>query len=214
MHGLFYVSVEFKYAGVVVYIKEYIITKRGGCMDREQAFAELQARVKNHNLLKHSLAVEAIMRELAVKMRDNVDVWGITGLLHDIDYEKTASDPSRHSIVGAEILENLGIDNEIVYAVKAHNTYHGIARKRKIDKALYCADPVSGLITAAALILPSKKLADVTPDFVIKKMGEKSFAKGADRDQIRSCSEIGLSLEEFIGISLDAMKKISDQLGL
>jgi putative nucleotidyltransferase with HDIG domain len=183
-------------------------------MDREQALAELTARVKNPNLLKHSLAVEAIMRGLATMVRDNVEVWGLTGLLHDIDYEKTASDPSRHSIVGAEILEDLGFDSEIVYAVKAHNSYHGIERKRKIDKALYCADPVSGLITAAALILPSKKLADVTPDFVIRKMSEKNFAKGADRDQIKSCSDIGVSLEDFISISLEAMKKISDQLGL
>ncbi len=183
-------------------------------MDREQAFAELRARVKNPNLLKHSLAVEAIMRELAMKLRDNVEVWGITGLLHDIDYEKTASDPSKHSLVGADILENLGLDNEIVYAVKAHNSYHGISRKRKIDKALYCADPVSGLITASALILPSKKIEDVTPDFVLGKMEDNDFAKGVDRAQIRSCIEIGLSLEDFIGISLDAMKKISDQLGL
>ncbi len=183
-------------------------------MNREQAFAELTARVKNPNLIKHCLAVEAIMRELAALLRNNVEIWGVTGLLHDIDYERTASDPEKHSIIGAEILENLGFDSEIVYAVRAHNSYHGIERKRKIDKALYCADPVSGLVTAAALILPSKKLMDVTPDFVIRKMSEKNFAKGADRDQINSCSEIGLSLEDFIAVSLEAMKKISDQLGL
>ncbi len=183
-------------------------------MNREQAFAELTARVKNPNLIKHCLAVEAIMRELAALLRNNVEIWGVTGLLHDIDYERTASDPGKHSIIGAEILENLGFDSEIVYAVRAHNSYHGIERKRKIDKALYCADPVSGLVTAAALILPSKKLMDVTPDFVIRKMSEKNFAKGADRDQINSCSEIGLSLEDFIAVSLEAMKKISDQLGL
>ncbi len=183
-------------------------------MDREQALTELKARVKNVNLLKHSLAVEAIMRGLAVLLKDTADVWGLTGLLHDIDYERTASDHAMHSIVGAEILENLGVDGEIVYAVKAHNPCHGIERKRKIDRALYCADPVSGLITAAALILPSKKLSDVTTDFVLRKMSEKNFAKGADRDQIKSCSEIGLTLEAFIETSLDAMKKISDELGL
>jgi putative nucleotidyltransferase with HDIG domain len=183
-------------------------------MDREQALTELMARVKNVNLLKHSLAVEAIMRGLATLLRDNMEVWGLAGLLHDIDYERTASDPARHSMVGAEILENLGVDSEIIYAVKAHNSYHGIERKRKMDKALYCADPVSGLIIAAALILPSKKLSDVSTDFVIRKMSEENFAKGADRDQITSCSEIGLSLEDFIEASLDAMKRISDQLGL
>jgi putative nucleotidyltransferase with HDIG domain len=183
-------------------------------MDREQALAELKARVSNNNLIKHSLAVEAIMRRLAVLLRDNAEIWGTAGLLHDIDYERTAGDPSMHGVVGAEILENLGVDRELIYAVKAHNPHHGLERKRKLDKALFCADPVSGLITAAALILPSKKLADVSVEFVLKKMNEKSFAKGADRDQIRSCSELGISLENFIEASLEAMQQISDQLGL
>lgn len=183
-------------------------------MDRDRALGELKARITNMNLIKHSLAVEAIMRELAAIMRDNVDLWGLTGLLHDIDYEKTADNPAMHSIVGAEILENLGLEPEIIYAVKAHNNIHGIDRKRKLDKALYCADPVSGLITASALILPSKKLEDVSADFVLRKMDAKSFAKGADRDQIRTCSELGLSLEEFIAAALNGMRKISADLGL
>jgi putative nucleotidyltransferase with HDIG domain len=183
-------------------------------MDRSHAFDELRARLTNGNLIKHSLAVEAIMRELAVHLKDDVDLWGLAGLLHDIDYDKTANDPSMHSILGAEILENLGTDPEIVYAVKAHNDFHGIDRKRKIDKALYCADPVSGLITAAALILPSKKLEDVTADFIIKRMNEKSFAKGANREQIKKCDELGLTLEVFIELALNAMKKISSNLGL
>ncbi len=186
----------------------------GDRMDREQALTELKARIKHNNLIKHSLAVESIMRKLASLFRENVEVWGLAGLLHDIDYERTADEPSMHSIIGADILENLGVEQEIIYAVKAHNPYHGIERKRKLDKALYCADPVSGLITAAALILPSKRLADVTAQFTMRKMSEKSFAKGANRDQIRSCSELGLSLENFIETSLMAMQEISDQLGL
>lgn len=183
-------------------------------MDRGQALNELKARVSNVNLIKHSLAVEAIMRALAALLRDDVELWGLTGLLHDIDYERTANDASMHGILGAEILENLGVNDEVVYAVKAHNSYHGIERKRKLDKALYCADPVSGLIIACALILPSKKLADVTTEFILKKMNEKSFAKGADRDQIRFCGELGLSLDEFVTAALNAMKKISGDLGL
>jgi putative nucleotidyltransferase with HDIG domain len=183
-------------------------------MDRTQAFEQLKVRLTNSNLIKHSLAVETIMRELAAHFKDDIDLWGLAGLLHDIDYDKTASDPATHSILGAEILDNLGVDSEIVYAVKAHNDYHGIERKRKLDKALYCADPVSGLITAAALILPSKKLEDVTVDFIMKRMNEKSFAKGANREQINKCDELGLSLETFITISLNAMKKISIDLGL
>lgn len=189
-------------------------SRQGNEVNREQALAELKARVKNTNVIKHSLAVEAIMRKLASLFRDDVEVWGLTGLLHDIDYDRTASDPSMHSIVAADILEGLWIDKEIIYAVKAHNPIHGIVRKRKLDKALFCADPVSGLITASALILPSKKVADVTVDFIMKKMHNESFARGASREQIRSCSELGLSLEEFIGIALKAMQEISGQLGL
>lgn len=185
-------------------------------MERERALEELKARVSNKNIIKHSLAVEAIMRELAVYLKDDAEAWGLAGLLHDIDYERTANDLAMHGVLGAEILENLEVSPEIVYAVKAHNDYHGtgIERKRKLDKALFCADPVSGLITAGALILPSRRLADVTPEFILKKMDEKSFARGANRDNIRKCGEIGLSLEKFIELSLEAMKKISDELGL
>ncbi|MFZ5987700.1 MAG: HDIG domain-containing metalloprotein [Bacillota bacterium] len=183
-------------------------------MEREQALEELKGRLKNENLIKHSFAVEAIMKELAFYFKEDIDKWGIAGLLHDIDYDKTAGDPSKHSLVGAEILETLDVESSIVYAVKAHNDYHGIERKRKIDKALYCADPVSGLITAAALILPSKKLEDVTVEFIIKRINEKGFAKGANREQIKSCEQLGLSLEKFIEIALNAMKNISDDLGL
>ena len=183
-------------------------------MERTRALEELNARIANRNLIKHSLAVEAIMRELAVRLKEDVELWGLAGLLHDIDYDRTADNPAMHSILGAEILEDLGVDPEVVYAVKAHNDYHGIERKRKLDKALYCADPVSGLITAGALILPSKKLEDVSSEFILKRMNEKSFAKGADRNQIRACSELGLVLEEFIELALSAMKKIADELGL
>lgn len=183
-------------------------------MDRERAYIELTARLTNKNLIKHSLAVEAIMRKLAEHFREDPETWGLAGLLHDIDYDRTADEPMRHGLLGAEILENLEVDPEIVYAVKAHNEVLGIERKRRIDKALYSADPVSGLITAGALILPSKKLAEVTVDFIVKRMGEKSFARGANRDQIRKCEELGLSLEQFLEISLAAMQEIAEQLGL
>lgn len=183
-------------------------------MERTQAMEELTLRLTNKNLVKHSLAVEAIMRELAAHFGEDVDKWGLAGLLHDIDYDRTASDPAKHSIMGAEILENLGVDEAIVYSVRAHNDYHGIERKRKMDKALYSADPMSGLITAGALILPSKKLADVTVDFLLKRMNEKSFAKGANREQIKACEDFGLSLELFLEISLRAMQKIAGDLGL
>ena len=183
-------------------------------MERSQAMTELKGRLTNSNLIKHSIAVEAIMRAMAGHFKEDQEKWGLAGLLHDIDYDKTANDPQQHSILGAEILENLGMDDEIVYAVKAHNDCHGIERKRKIDKVLYSADPVSGLITAAALILPSKRLEDVTVDFIMKRFNEKAFALGARREPITLCSEFGMSLDEFISIALDAMKGVSDELGL
>lgn len=183
-------------------------------MDRSKALDELNVRLTNKNLIKHSLAVEAIMHDLAVRLHEPAELWGMAGLLHDIDYERTLDKPEIHGIIGAEILDVLGFDQEITYAIKAHNSMTGVSRNRKIDKALYCADPVSGLITAGALILPSKKLADVSVEFIMKRMTEKSFAKGANREQIVKCDELGLSLEEFIGIALYAMKRISVVLGL
>jgi putative nucleotidyltransferase with HDIG domain len=183
-------------------------------MDRTQAIEELEARIKNPNMISHSLAVEAVMKGLAIYFSEDVEKWQLAGLMHDVDYEKTADDPSKHSLIGAEILEDLGFDSAIVYAVKAHNSYHGIERKRKMDKALYSADPVSGLITAAALILPSKKLEAVTLESILKRMNEKNFAKGADREKIRECSELGLTIEQFLEIALNSMKEVAGELGL
>ncbi|MGE5554592.1 MAG: HDIG domain-containing metalloprotein [Betaproteobacteria bacterium] len=184
-------------------------------MTREQALKEVQKRVANKNLFKHMLAVEAIMRELAVRFGEDPDRWGLAGLVHDIDYDQTANDPDRHALVGAEILEGLGVEPEIVYAVKAHNGDRlGIPRQRRLDKALYAADPLSGLIVAAALIHPDKKLGRIDADFVLNRYGEKGFARGANREQIASCHELGLELREFIALGLSGMQKISAELGL
>ncbi len=183
-------------------------------MDRNRALEELKLRIENKNTIKHSLAVEAIMRKLAIYFNEHETLWGITGLVHDIDYERVEGDMAKHGKMGADILEALNFDNTVVYAVRAHNPANNIARRRKIDKALYCADPVSGLIIACALILPSKKLKDVDEDFVMKKYHQKAFARGADREQIATCTELGLTLEEFIKISLEALKEISDELEL
>ncbi len=177
-------------------------------MDRDRALKELKARLTNAGFIKHSLEVEAIMRELAVIFRDNVELWGLAGLLHDIDYDRTAHEPEMHSIVGAEILENLDVDPEIVYAVKAHNDLHGIERKRKLDKALYCSDHMSRLIDACAGSLTSQKLSDVTADYVLSKFNDTTFAGELNRDRIRTCCELGIPLAEFIDTALAAVKKI------
>ena len=184
-------------------------------MDREQALKEVKKRVKNPNLLKHMYAVEAVMRRLAKRLGGNEEQWALAGLLHDIDYEETAQDPARHSLAGAEILAGLGVDEEVVRAVKVHNPAHGLQRRTFMESALHIADPLTGLIVAAALIHPEKKLSAIDTQFVLNRFGEKQFARGANREQIALCrEELGLELEEFIGIGLEAMQAIAGELGL
>ena len=183
-------------------------------MKREEAYAVLEENLHNKNLIKHCLAVEAVMRKLAGYFGEDEEIWGLAGLLHDIDYDKTAREPEQHSVLGAEMLAELGLDEKLIYAVKAHNAIHGLPRVRLIDKALYASDPLTGLIVAAALIHPDKKLSSIDVDFVLNRYGEKSFARGADREAIASCIEMGLELEEFVALSLAAMQEISKELGL
>ncbi len=184
-------------------------------MVKEEAFNLLNEKVQNKNLVKHCIAVGVCMRALAEHFEEDREKWEVAGILHDIDYEETKDDPDRHSLVGAEMLERLGADKEIVEAVRTHNEKHGIAPETKMAKALYCVDPLTGLIVAATLVLPSKKIADLTAENVINRFGEKSFARGANREIISKCQELlGLSLEEFIEIGLKAMKGIVNDLGL
>jgi uncharacterized protein len=185
-----------------------------GLMSRDEALALANEHVKNPNLIKHMLAVEAIMRALAPRFHEDEDLWALVGLLHDVDYDVTAKDPSQHSLVGSRMLAEMGMREDSVQAVLAHNEVHGAPRVSVLDKALHCSDALSGLVTAAALIRPEKKLAPVTVDFIMRRFGEKSFARGANREQIRTCAEIGLELEEFVDIGLVAMQAISEDLGL
>jgi len=165
-------------------------------------------------LIKHSLAVEAIMRALARHFDEGEEKWALAGLLHDIDYDKVKDDLSQHSLLGAKMLEDLGVDKDICQAVKVHNEAHGIPPQTLIEKALFVADPLTGLIVAAALVLPSKKLNDLTPENVLNRFKEKAFARGANREIIKKCEELlGLKLEEFVKIGLLAMQKISQELG-
>lgn len=184
-------------------------------MEREKILELLKENIKNQNLIKHSLAVEAGMRELAKFFGENEEKWGICGLLHDIDYEKTKGDPKLHSKVGAEIVRNLGFDKEISDAILSHNEAHGIFPKTKMAKALFCLDPLTGLIVAATLVLPSKKIKDLKVENILNRFKEKSFAKGANREIIKKSKEyLGLELEKFIEIVLCGMQKISNELGL
>ena len=183
-------------------------------MTRDEALKLVKEKVQNQKLIKHCLAVEAIMKAMAEKLNQDVLNWSLTGLLHDIDYEETKDKPEEHSLVGGKILEDLGLIKHIVQAVKAHNEIHGLPRESLMAKVLSAVDPLSGLITASALILPSKKLADVQPDSILKRFKEPRFAAGANRQAIQSIEAIGLTLEQFITVSLKAMQEISNDLGL
>ncbi len=181
-------------------------------MTREDYVQAITERVCNRNLVKHMLATEAVMRGLATRIGENEDAWGLAGLVHDIDVEETAEMPERHGLVSAELLEGMGVGEEIIHAVKAHNEH--VACESSMDRALLAADPVTGLIVAAALMHPTKKLADVDVPFVVRRFETKRFAAGASREQIRTCEEMGIPLEEFLGLALTAMQGISEDLGL
>ena len=184
-------------------------------MNREEAYKLLKENLSNNNLLKHCLAVEAIMRGLAGRLNGDPEIWGITGLLHDIDYEETKGDPLQHSLVGAEMLKKLGFNNEITEAVRRHNEAHNIKPEGIMAKALFVCDPMSGLIVAATLVLPSKSIKDLTTENVLNRFKEKAFARGANREIIKQCEPLlGLPMEEFTCIALEAMKSISEELGL
>jgi len=175
----------------------------------------LKENLPNQNLVKHSLAVEAIMGALARHFGEDSEKWGLVGLLHDIDYEKVKNDLSQHSLVGAKMLEDLGLDRDICQAVKVHNEAHGIAPENLMEKALFVTDPLTGLIVAATLVLPSKKIKDLTVENVLNRFREKSFARGANRGIIMKCQELlGLKLEDFVKIGLEAMQEIDQELGL
>jgi putative nucleotidyltransferase with HDIG domain len=184
-------------------------------MTRQEALQLVKQKIQNRNLIKHVLAVEAVMRQMADYFGEDKERWGLAGLLHDIDYEETKDDMDLHSKRGAEMLKELGVDEEICQAVLKHNEAHGIRPESKIERALFISDPITGLIVAATLVLPSKKIADLTVENVLNRFREKGFARGANRDIIKQSEALlDLLLEKFVEISLKAMQGISQELGL
>ena len=183
-------------------------------MTREEALDSVKANVENANLIKHMLATEAIMCALAKRLGEDEEEWRLTGLLHDIDVELTEGDMNSHSKLGADLAWELGASEAMAHAILCHNEAHGVPLETKLDKALFCADPLTGLIIAATLVRPDKKLANLKAGSVKKRFKEKSFAAGANRQQIAQCSELGLELDEFIELGLKAMQEIAADLGL
>ncbi len=183
-------------------------------MNRKEVLDAIKDNIENENLVRHMLATEAIMRALARRLGEDEEEWGITGLLHDIDMELTEWDMDSHSKLGADLARELGASEAMTHAILCHNEKHGVLLETKLDKALFCADPLTGLITAAALVRPDKKLTGVEAKSVKKRFKEKSFAAGANREQIARCSELGLELDKFIELGLKAMQRIAKELGL
>jgi len=179
-------------------------------MDRAQAENLVKEKVPNQNLIKHMVAVAAIMESMAVRFNEPSDKWWLAGMLHDIDLGET-DDPKIHGNLGAQWLEDLGFDDDICQAVRAHADHAPL--ETNIAKALYAVDQLSGLIIACALV-KGKKLANVTTKTVQKRFKEKRFAAGASRENIMTCEDLGLELQEFIEISLTAMQNVADRLGL
>lgn len=182
-------------------------------INREEALEFLRDRVKNEKLIKHMLAVEAIMKALAKKLGYDEKLWSLTGLLHDIDYELVGKDMSRHGIVSAELLKNK-LPEEALNAIRAHNELTGFHDDSALAIALRAADQVSGLIVATALVMPNRKLKEVKVKSLRRKFKQKDFARNIKREKILLCKRLGLDLEEFLELSLKALQEIHEDLGL
>ena len=184
-------------------------------MIRDEALCWLKTEIKEPNLIKHCLAAEAAMKNLAVRLGEDENIWGLTGLLHDIDYETTKDNPQEHSLKGYKMLLEKGVEDIIAEAVKTHNDAHGFPPTTLMAKAIYCVDSLTGLIVATTLVLPSRKIKEVQTDNVLRRFKEKGFARGANRINIAKCEELlGLPLQEFTEITLRAMQGIDEELGL
>ena len=182
-------------------------------MKREEALNLVKEHVKQENLLKHMYAVEAIMVETAKYLNEDKEKWRLLGLLHDIDFEK-APEPEKHCTLAPEILKE-EFEEDFIRAVKSHNFENlNIQPETKMELALIAADSVSGLVIACALVMPSKKLADVKVESISKKFKQKDFARNCSRERILYCEQIGIPKEKFFEISLKALQNISNELGL
>ncbi len=183
-------------------------------VDRDTCWKLINEWTQAPHLIRHMLAVEAAMRAYARKFGENEEQWGLTGLLHDFDYEKYGADG--HVTRGVPILREKGVEETMLHTILAHyETATGVKPETKMDNTLMAVDELTGFITAVALVRPSKKLADVEVKSVRKKWKEKEFAAAVDRAEIEHyATALGITLDEHIGTVLDAMKGIADQIGL
>lgn len=169
-------------------------------------------------MVKHCLAVEAIMRALAKKLGEDETIWMLVGLLHDIDYDFVERDMKRHGLEALTILKSIGLPLEALEAIAGHNENNGFKitseKSKKILHALRASDHASGLIIATALVMPSKKLAEVRLETVMRKYKSRDFARGVDRERIREIEILGLKLEEFMVLAIEVLKEVASELDL
>ena len=183
-------------------------------MERSEALGIVREYVKNENLIRHMLAVEAAMRFYAAKYQEDIETWGLTGLLHDFDWEIHPT-LENHPQAGAPILRQRGVPELVVQAILSHADHTGVPRQTRMEKALYACDEITGLITAVALVRPSRALYDLEPSSVKKKWKDRAFAAGANRAEIeRATQDFGLDLWEHTGNVILAMRRIAPELGL
>ncbi len=183
-------------------------------MTRDEAFALVREYVKNENLIKHMLSVEAAMRFYAERLGEDVEKWGIAGLIHDFDWEIHPT-LEEHPLAGEPILRERGVPEDIIHAVMSHADHTGVPRLNRMEKALYACDEITGLITAVALVRPSRSLLDLEVSSVKKKWKDRAFAAGANRDEIENAAaEFGVELWEHVGNVIQAMRRIAPDLGL
>ncbi len=184
-------------------------------LSRDAAWRLLGRHTKSQSLLRHAMAAEAAMRTYARKFGDDdEEKWGIVGLLHDFDYEQNP-DPKDHPLVGARILEEEGYSEEIIYAIKSHAEYLNLPRQSRMDKTLFAVDELCGFLTAAALVRPGKRIAELPVKSVKKKLKDKAFARAVRREDIRQgAADLGVELDEHIQTVIQAMSEIAADLGL
>jgi putative nucleotidyltransferase with HDIG domain len=183
-------------------------------LSRESALALMTEYTTSESLRKHMLAVEAAVRGYARKWGENEDEWGLVALLHDFDYERWP-DQENHPFRGVEILKEKGYPEWVTRAILSHAEYSGVPRESRLEKTLYACDEMSGFVTAAALVRPSKSVLDLEASSVIKRMKDKAFARAVSRDDLRKgAEEIGLPLAEHVGNVILFMRERAESLGL
>jgi putative nucleotidyltransferase with HDIG domain len=186
-------------------------------ISRDEALELLSKYLKDEKMVKHCLAVGAVMRALAQRLGEDLDLWELIGLLHDIDYDYVGRDMSKHGLGALRILAGV-LPEDALEAIASHNEHNGYKPNSdtamRLSHALRASDHLAGLIVAAALVMPNKKIAEVKPDTLLRKFKSKDFARGVDRNRIREVEKLGVTLEEFLSLGLAALSGIATELGL